>query len=102
MVEEEGQSTLPEDFVCASDEDLIRWLGNRQKGMNDALMAGNVGEVPRMVVLVNEGTNQLWEWIGQSGAEGSACVRPWWGQSSGESEVAVGRDRHVVARSGRK
>ena len=31
----------------------IRWLGDRQKDMNDALMAGNVGEVARMVVLVN-------------------------------------------------
>ena len=66
---------LPEDFVCASDEDLIRWLGDRQKDMNDALMAGNAGEVARMVVLVNEGTNQLRQWIGQSGAEGSG-MRP--------------------------
>ena len=28
-----------------------------------------------MVVLVNEGTNQLRQWIGQSGAEGSG-MRP--------------------------
>ena len=77
---------LPEDFVCASDEDLIRWLGDRQQDMNDALMAGNAGEVARMVVLVNEGTNQL----GNLVQKGVACVRPWWGTSSGESEVEVG------------
>ena len=65
---------LPEDFVCASDEDPIRWLGD-QKDLNDALMAGNAGEVARMVVLVNDGTNQLRQWIGQSGAEGSG-MRP--------------------------
>ena len=80
---------LPEDFVCASNEDLIQWLGERQKDMNDALMAGNAGEVARMVVLVNEGTNQLRQWIGQV-QKGVACVRPWWGTSSGESEVEVG------------
>ena len=42
---------LPEDFVCASDEDLIQWLGDRQKDMNDALMAGNVGKWPGWLFL---------------------------------------------------
>ena len=33
----------------------MRWLGDRQKAMNDALIYGNAGEVARMVVLRERG-----------------------------------------------
>ena len=73
-VDEKGQPTVARKFrVCLrrrSDPMARRWT----KDMNDALMAGNTRDMARMVVLVNDGTNQLKQWNSQSGAEGVTCV----------------------------
>ena len=55
-------SRLREDFVPACDEDVVRWLRDRQLDMQDATTVGNAHELARLCQVVAsavEGLSQI-------------------------------------------
>ena len=62
---EHGKKRFREDYVPACVEDLVQWMSDRQKDLQEAMMSGRVQDVPRLAKLVADGGAQLKAWTAE-------------------------------------
>ena len=56
---EPSKKRLREDYIPASVEDLVQWLSDRQKDLQEAMLSGRIQDVTRLAKLVADGGAQL-------------------------------------------
>ena len=54
-----------EDHVPACVEDLVQWMSDRQKDLQEAMVSGRIQDVPRLAKLVADGGAQLKAWTAE-------------------------------------
>ena len=60
---EPSKKRLREDYIPASVEDLVRWMCDRQKDLQEAMLSGRIQDVTRLAEVVADGGAQLKTWI---------------------------------------
>ena len=57
---------LREDYVPMCTEDLVQWMADRQKDLQEAMLSGRAHDVTRLAQLVAEGGAQLKTWTAEN------------------------------------
>ena len=52
---EHSKKRFREDYVPACVEDLVQWMSDRQKDLQEAMVSGRIQDVPRLAKLVADG-----------------------------------------------
>ena len=62
---EHSKKRFREDYVPACVEDLVQWMSDRQKDLQEAMVSGRIQDVPRLAKLVADGGAQLKAWTAE-------------------------------------
>ena len=63
---EHSKKRLREDYVPMSTEDLVQWMADRQKDLQEAMSSGRFHNVTRLAQLVADGGAQLKTWTAEN------------------------------------
>ena len=63
---EHSKKRFGENYVPACVEDLVQWMSDRQKDLQEAMLSGRIQDVPRLAKLVADGGAQLKAWTAEN------------------------------------
>ena len=62
---EPSKKRLREDFRPSLCQDLVQWMADRLKDLQEAMASGRVQDIPRLAKLVEDGGAQLKSWTAE-------------------------------------
>ena len=63
---EHSKKRFGENYVPACVENLVQWMSDRQKDLQEAMLSGRIQDVPRLAKLVADGGAQLKAWTAEN------------------------------------